>query len=94
MSKGWAGGSTRAYRKLRAFVLLRDNYQCQLNIDGVCLSVGDQLHHLDGVNAGKVCPPDRAVAACGPCNTHVGDPTDNRKVHSLGARTQIGRAHV
>ncbi|WP_020385933.1 HNH endonuclease [Kribbella catacumbae] len=89
MSKGWEGGSTRAYRKLRAFVLLRDNYQCQLTTKDICTHVGDQLHHLDGVNAGKLCPPDRAVAACGPCNNHIGDPTDTRKVHSPGARTPL-----
>lgn len=74
MSKGWAGGSTWAYRKLRRFVLARDNYLCQLHLPG-CTTTATQMHHLDGVRAGKVCPPNRAAAACANCNIREGDPT-------------------
>jgi len=74
MSKGWAGGSTWAYRKLRRFVLARDNYLCVLRLPG-CTTTATQMHHLDGVRAGKVCPPNRAAASCANCNQRVGDPT-------------------
>lgn len=74
MSKGWAGGSTRAYRAFRSTILFRDGGLCQLKLAD-CAVYADQLHHLDGVNAGKVCPPDRAVAACANCNIKAGDPT-------------------
>lgn len=74
MSKGWAGGSTRAWRTFRSTILFRDGGLCQLKLDG-CAVYADQVHHLDGVRAGKVCPPDRAVAACSSCNWKAGDPT-------------------
>jgi 5-methylcytosine-specific restriction endonuclease McrA len=85
MSKGWAGGSTWAYRKLRRFVLARDNYLCQLHHPG-CTTIGNQLHHLDGVRAGKVCPPNRAVASCANCNIREGDPTKTKATTARGSR--------
>lgn len=74
MSKGWAGGSTRAWRTFRSGILYRDGGLCQLKLDG-CATYADQVHHLDGVDAGLICPPDRAKAACQNCNNRVGDPT-------------------
>lgn len=74
MSKGWSGGSTRAWRQFRSSILYRDNGLCQLKLDG-CQVYATQVHHLDGVKAGLVCAPERAVAACQSCNNRVGDPT-------------------
>ncbi len=72
MSKGWEGGSTRGWRKIRLAVLQRDHYVCQLRINGVCTYRADCAHHLDGKALGD--SPDRCVASCTPCNLHVGDP--------------------
>lgn len=82
MSKAWAGGSTRAWRAVRARVLLRDGYLCQLKVDGVCTvdapMRGGHVHHLHGKDACWGCRSDRSdhlVAACAECNLHVGDPS-------------------
>lgn len=74
MSKGWAGGSTRAWRQLRSQVLFRDGGLCQLKLEG-CDVYADQVHHLDGVAQGTIVSPDRLTSACGSCNRQVGDPT-------------------
>lgn len=34
MSRSWAKGSTRAWRRTRAAVLTRDGHRCQLRLDG------------------------------------------------------------
>lgn len=74
MSKGWQGGSTRAWRQLRSQVLYRDGGLCQLKLDD-CEVYANQVHHLDGVKAGKVTTPERLIAACANCNAKTGDPT-------------------
>lgn len=72
MSKDWRGGSTRAWRKVRALVLARDRQRCQLRVPGVCTTVATEAHHVLGKALGD--DPAHLVAACGPCNKHVGDP--------------------
>lgn len=72
MSKAWSAGSTRAWRRVRAAVLARDGHRCQLKLPG-CTTIADSAHHtlareISGDN------PDHLVAACTPCNLHVGDP--------------------
>lgn len=74
MSRGWEGGSTRAWRKLRSDVLFRDGGLCQLKLEG-CAVYADQVHHKDGVALGKITDPARLEAACASCNWKVGDPT-------------------
>lgn len=74
MSKAWQGGSTRAWRTLRSTVLYRDGGMCTLKLDG-CDTYANQVHHLDGVAAGKVTTPDRLTSACSNCNAKIGDPT-------------------
>lgn len=74
MSKGWQGGSTRAWRTFRSQILFRDGGLCQLKLDG-CAVYANEVHHLDGVKAGLICKPERAVAACQSCNNQAGDPT-------------------
>ena len=71
MSRGWAGGSTRRWRKIRAYVLARDGHVCQLRMPG-CLGTATDAHHIDGRAYGD--NPDRITAACGPCNRAVGEP--------------------
>lgn len=82
MSKGWEGGSTRAWRGVRARVLLRDGYLCQLRMPGVCTvdapARGGHVHHLHGKASCVGCRADRhdhLVASCKACNLHTGDPS-------------------
>lgn len=36
MSRTWSRGSTRGWRRLRARILLRDEYRCRAHADGWC----------------------------------------------------------
>ena len=72
MSRAWATGSTRRWRTIRAYVLQRDQYRCQLKLDG-CTTRANEAHHTLGreVIGDK---PDDLVAACSNCNKKTGDP--------------------
>lgn len=83
MSEAWAGGSTRAWRKVRLFVLERDGYRCQVRTERCTahdrtLPVEDRgradcAHHTLGR---KITgdDPRYIVAACTPCNLTIGEP--------------------
>lgn len=87
MSRGWAGGSTRAWRRTRAAVLLHNlltnGGRCQLALPGTwrtragqlrrCLGRADCVHHPHGKARGD--DPRLLMAVCTPCNLKVGDPT-------------------
>lgn len=77
MSRAWAGGSTRGWRKARAQVLARDGYLCQLRLEGCTTYAplrGGHVHHTHGR---AVTGDDTRfmVAACAHCNLKAGDPT-------------------
>jgi len=90
MSKSWSGGSTRAWRRLRARVLLRDRLLCRAHADGWCARERPGAHDcsvrvaLAGPDAGHVHhtlgkartgdDEQHLVAACGPCNRWIGEP--------------------
>lgn len=89
MSTAWGKGSTRAWRRTRALVLLRDGYRCRAHADGWCARVPGEhtcteVAALSGPDAGHahhtlgkaVTGDDMAhlVAACAACNLHIGDP--------------------
>lgn len=69
----WDQGSTYRWRKLRAWVLRRDAYRCQIRLD-CCTQLATQVHHTLGRS---VTGDDSRylVASCAPCNRRVGDPT-------------------
>ena len=71
-SKGWDGGSTRAWRRKRKRVLERDSYRCQLKLEG-CTGRATHVHHVKG----KAMGDDERwlLAACASCNLKTGDPT-------------------
>jgi 5-methylcytosine-specific restriction endonuclease McrA len=73
MSKSWAGGSTRRWRKIRRGVLIRDNYQCQIQLTGICTGRATCVHHTLG-KAVTGDDPTYLVAACTECNLKIGDP--------------------
>lgn len=72
MSTSWAGGSTRRWRKVRAYVLQRDGHRCQLNLPG-CTTVATHVHHVLGKEHGD--NPDDCQASCAGCNLSTGRPT-------------------
>lgn len=78
MSKAWAGGSTRWWRKIRAAVLLQNqvdnNGRCTLQIPDVCTGRADCVHHTLGKDT-TGDDPRYLVAACTACNLHIGEPT-------------------
>lgn len=75
MSRAWAGGSSRKWRKLRETVLARDGYLCQVPVPGggVC---GARATHVDHIVAladgGPRWDPANCRAACAPCNLSRG----------------------
>ncbi|QFU87867.1 HNH endonuclease [Amycolatopsis sp. YIM 10] len=80
MSEAWAGGSTRAWRRTRLFVLNRDRWIC-----GLCGFAIDPLlehphpmsasvHHIRGKKYGD--DPAWLQAAHRKCNMDVGDPNN------------------
>jgi 5-methylcytosine-specific restriction endonuclease McrA len=75
MSNGWAGGSTRSWRRIRGAVFVRDHGLCQLRLPG-CTTLATEVHHT----LGKTMGDDVAhlVAACRHCNLKAGDPRTAR----------------
>lgn len=94
MSRAWARGSTAAWRRLRAQVLLANQAEnqgrCQVAIPGTwlnakgetvqCLGVADCVHHRVG-RAVSGDDPRFLVACCTPCNLHIGEPKSNSPQH-------------
>lgn len=75
MSRSWAGGSTRRWRELRAFVLERDGHVCKVpRADG--LLCGARATHADHIvslaDGGPKWDPNNLRAACAPCNLSRG----------------------
>lgn len=75
MSGRWVGGSTRAWRTVRAAVLARDDYRCQMQTSAECVGTASTVHHTQ---PREVVGDDPAylISACKPCNYGWGSPTD------------------
>jgi hypothetical protein len=73
VSNVWRGGSTRAWRRQREQILIRDGYACRLRIAGVCTKQATCVHHTRGKGVSGD-DPAHMVSACGPCNLRVGNP--------------------
>lgn len=72
MSRSWAGGSTKAWRKLRAQILERDGHRCQVRLPG-CTDVATHAHHTMGRDR-TGDDPRYIVASCEHCNLTTGQP--------------------
>lgn len=73
MSKRWAKGSSRSWRRVRALVLARDGYRCQLRLD-LCTTLATAVHHTVAREVAGDSPA-MLIACCQPCNNTIGDPT-------------------
>ena len=84
MTNGWTKGSTRAWRRIRALVLTRDQGKgCRAHNEGWCARAGvgahgctnraEHAHHTLG-RARTGDDPRYIVAACSACNLIIGDP--------------------
>ncbi|MFD4990781.1 HNH endonuclease [Cellulosimicrobium cellulans] len=74
MSRSWAAGSTRQWRKLREAVLARDGYRCQVPKGAdVC---GEHATHVDHIvplaDGGQKWDPMNCRASCASCNLSRG----------------------
>jgi len=80
VSRAWKRGSSRAWRKLRAEILLANlvgnQGMCTLKIPTVCAGKATQVHHTLG-RATTGDDPRYLAAVCQPCNLHVGEPEAN-----------------
>ena len=74
MSRAWAGGSTRQWRELRAYVLTRDRHQCQVpDEDGrVCGAPAEDCGHIVPKAEGGQDVPTNLRAECEPHNARDG----------------------
>ncbi len=64
----WQGGSTRAWRRLRAQVLARDGHRCQR-----CGQPATHADHITPKAAGGTDNLDNLEALCARCNLAKGD---------------------
>lgn len=85
MSNAWRKGSTRRWRRLRAYVLMRDGYRCRMGDprhpigktqprSAQCTGRATHVHHT----LGRAATGDDVrylVASCPTCNLEAGDPT-------------------
>lgn len=86
MSRSWSKGSTYAWRKLRAQILLRDNAICQLQLPGICTNTATQVHHTKG-KAQTGDDPNHLLAVCRECNLKIGDPSKRQNDPTPEPRT-------
>lgn len=69
MSALTARGSTRAWRKIAAWVLRRDGYRCQMMRDGhICHARAVDVDHIVRREHGGTDAPSNLRAACASCN--------------------------
>lgn len=93
MTGGWAGGSTRAWRRVRAAVLLANQVEtggrCRVGVRTVCTGIAQTAHHTLG-RARTGDDPAHLVASCTACNLHIGDPQTHPADCGLCAHLTIG----
>jgi 5-methylcytosine-specific restriction endonuclease McrA len=75
MSSGWRGGSTTAWRRLRALVLDRDEHTCQVRLPG-CTGVATHADHITPKSRGGTDHPGNLRGSCRSCNLHRGTGPD------------------
>lgn len=83
----WHGGSTRAWRRLRARVLARDGHRCQR-----CGKPATHADHILPKAAGGTDHIDNLEALCAQCNLAKGDamPIISADANGVGTHPQPG----
>lgn len=76
MGQNWGQGTTWYWRRVRAQVLQRDHYECQLRYPSSCTHVATEVHHTNsiaarGLRRADAIDPEECVAVCGPCHKFV-----------------------
>jgi 5-methylcytosine-specific restriction endonuclease McrA len=66
-----SSGSTRAWRTMRALVLARDGYQCQVRLPG-CTGMATQVDHIHTRTHGGTDQAANLRAICKQCNRRRG----------------------
>jgi len=61
-------GSTAAWRTIRAYILGRDRWLCQIGTEGVCTGVATCADHIVPREVGGTDLETNLRAACEPCN--------------------------
>lgn len=89
-------GSTRRWRRIRAFVLERDAFACRfLDPDrpgGICGAYATHVHHIDPRAAGGTDDPRQLAAACAAHNLSKGaEPGLEPRQPALPPRRSPGR---
>ena len=66
------GGSSRAWRELRSWILYRDGFRCQIKAAG-CTGHGTEVDHIQPlIQGGSMWDPDNLRASCAYCNRSRG----------------------
>ena len=68
--------------KRRLKVLRRDNWECQIRLDG-CLGVANTVDHIHAKAWGGTEDESNLRAACGPCNKRKGVRSDAQRPRSF-----------
>lgn len=65
--KNWSKGSSRQWRKLRARILLRDKFRCQLQIPGVCTGHAPESGGTGPFKSARGWSCSSSAQTCGQC---------------------------
>lgn len=61
------------WRKVRAYVLARDHFRCQVQLAGICTGDATEVDHERAIALwGVSYDTDHLRASCRPCNRHLG----------------------
>jgi 5-methylcytosine-specific restriction endonuclease McrA len=76
---------------VRAQVLARDGFRCQIRLEGICTVTATEVDHVDPLALyGPTCDLSRLRAACGPCNHHLGGHVAQLKTRIAQASARVG----
>jgi hypothetical protein len=89
-------GSTRAWRRIRDAILIRDGHRCQMIRDGqrcgaTATDVNHKVRRADAPRGFAVDAPSNLEAACPTCNRGVRIGRDLRPVHPTPAQLVIAQ---
>lgn len=74
------GAYDRRWRTVRAGVLSRDGYRCQMRLDDRCTVIADTVDHIDRLmDGGAKLDPANLRAACKHCNSRDGAEAGNAR---------------